>query len=217
MKMKESLKTHFLVEGWLVLLLCLGFGGALSAIQMKLHPIIEENKKNEIFRTIPGLIFKDYPSASTQAGSHAITPLFVKSQKQGGKRSYAVFQVKDPKGDIAGWAVRGAGQGYADRIELILGLSPSADTVTGLFILEQKETPGLGNKINEVKWREQFIGKKTESALSAVKGRAMKSNEIDAISGATISSVSVCRIINQMVADVKAPLKTKWDETRSDQ
>lgn len=211
--MPDQFKSNFLVQGWLVLLLCLGFGGTLSGVQMKLSPIIEENKKNEIFKIIPGLISADSKTAPDQKNPYSVAPFFMNTEKEGGKKSYAVFKVNHTEGGVAGWAVRAAGQGYADRIELILGLSPSADTITGLFILEQKETPGLGNKISDPRWRNQFIGKKTEDAIVAIKGKAANENEIDAITGATISSGSVCRIVNQIVEDVKTPLKAKLNET----
>ena len=49
------------------------------------------------------------------------------------------------------------GQGYADTIERLLGLSTDFRSITGLFVLDQKETPGLGNKIITDAWRSQFV------------------------------------------------------------
>jgi electron transport complex protein RnfG len=82
-----------------------------------------------------------------------------------------------------------------------------ADTISGLFILDQKETPGLGNKIIETGWRGQFIDKPADSALSVTKLGAATPLEIDAITGATISSDAVVQIVNMVLADVRPSLK----------
>jgi electron transport complex protein RnfG len=108
-----------------------------------------------------------------------------------------------------GWVAKASGQGYADKIELLLGLDPEAKSITGLFILEQKETPGLGNKIITDAWRSQFLDKKTDNPLVVVKGGAKVPNEIDAVTGATISSRSVTTIVNTAISDLRDPLAAK--------
>jgi electron transport complex protein RnfG len=102
--------------------------------------------------------------------------------------------------------VKTAGQGYSDKVELLLGLDPTFTKITGLFILEQKETPGLGNKMIFPEWRGQFIGKPTAPPLKVVKTGAQAKNEIDAITGATISSRSVVSIVNGAVQALREPL-----------
>ena len=62
------------------------------------------------------------------------------------------------------------------------------------------------NKIVESVWRQQFIGKGISRPLAVVKTGAIASHEIDSITGATISSRSVCTIINGAVSDLKDPL-----------
>jgi electron transport complex protein RnfG len=121
---------------------------------------------------------------------------------------YSVYEAKKD-GALAGWVVKTAGQGYADRIEVLIGLAPDAGSLTGLFVLDQKETPGLGNKIVTDEWRGQFVGKAVDRPLAAVKGGAKGGSEIDAITGATISSHAVTSIINTAVADLRQPLAEK--------
>jgi electron transport complex protein RnfG len=118
---------------------------------------------------------------------------------------YPVFRV-NRDGELAGWVVKAGGQGYADKIELLLGLDPALDTITGLFVLEQKETPGLGNKIILAHWRGQFTGKQTGEPLTVQKGGDASPVGIDAITGATISSRSVTAIVNQVVGGLKGHL-----------
>jgi electron transport complex protein RnfG len=98
------------------------------------------------------------------------------------------------------------GQGYADKIEILIGFDHALKTITGLFVLDQKETPGLGNKIIEPAWRGQFKDKSTQTPLSVVKTGAKAAHEINAITGATISSKSVTGIINSATGDLKKSL-----------
>ena len=108
-----------------------------------------------------------------------------------------------------GWVAKAAGQGYADKIELLVGLDSSAQALTGIFVLEQKETPGLGNKIVTNEWRSQFKGKGTARELVVVKGGAKAPHEIDSITGATISSKTVSDIVNATVNDLRSSLAAK--------
>jgi electron transport complex protein RnfG len=122
------------------------------------------------------------------------------------KTMYNVYEARYPDGNLAGWVTKAAGQGYADKIELLVGLEPSAQALTGIFVLDQKETPGLGNKIIEDDWRSQFKGKDTGREFVVVKGGAKAPHEIDALTGATISSRSVSDIVNATVNDLRGSL-----------
>ena len=126
-------------------------------------------------------------------------------EKPGRKVFYSVYAVSYA-GARKGWAIKTNGQGYADRIELLVGLNASLDRITGLFVLDQKETPGLGNKIVTDEWRGQFVNIPSAPALTVIKGGTGTATEIQAITGATISSRSVTGIINTAIADLKTPL-----------
>jgi electron transport complex protein RnfG len=137
-----------------------------------------------------------------------VSPLSVEVDKAGKTVRYSVYEAKTG-GQLDGWVAKTAGQGYADKIEMLIGFDPMMDKITGIFVLDQKETPGLGNKIVTDEWRSQFVGKSTDQLLMAVKGNAKAGNEIDAITGATISSKSVTDIINTAVKDLRNPLIEK--------
>lgn len=203
--MMERIRENYIVQGWLILMLCFFFGGSLSGIQVKLSPIIEENKVNETKQRVPELLLG--PSEAQQPLDLKLHTIEV--EKKGRKVFYNVYEARFADGKLAGWVTKASGQGYADKIELLLGFDPQLEKITGLFILEQKETPGLGNKIVTEKWRSQFAGKETKEILKVVKGGVKADNEIDAVSGATISSKSVTGIINTAVNDLKVPLSSK--------
>ncbi|MFO7557759.1 MAG: FMN-binding protein [Desulfobacterales bacterium] len=207
--MMEKLKQNYTIQAWLVLLLALFFGASLAGVQLVLAPKIKQNKMNETLQKVPNLI--PGPSQKERSGKMPrleIIPETVEVRKNGRKKFYSVFHASR-NGRPAGWVVKSSGQGYADRIELLIGFDPLVNAITGLFILEQKETPGLGNKIIQKEWTNQFLQKKTDQEITAVKTNAAASNEIDAITGATISSRSVCAIINNTVGDLKEVLNKK--------
>jgi len=105
---------------------------------------------------------------------------------------------KDGSGTVVGYATPVQGNGYQGAIRMILGIDIRLETMTGLVIFPNDETPGLGNRILEKPWRDQFAGLSPYPQVNYVKGRSReKPNEIQAITGATISSRSVVSAVNK--------------------
>jgi electron transport complex protein RnfG len=174
-----------LADAWLVIVLSLGFGGALAGVHVSLGERIRLNQLNETLSQIPQLV----PGS---AGGEAFG-------EAGGR---PVFKALDGSGQTKGYVIQARGQGFADVIQVLIGVDAEARQITGLYVLEQKETPGLGNKITEPAWCAQFKDKPAE-ALEAVKGNPAAPNQVRAVTGATISSVSVCQIVNDAVKALK--------------
>ena len=214
---QNRFQNNYILQAWLCISLALVFGISLAAVQAALGPVISANKLNETKEKVPEILLGREAAAKMEVAKQTfqITPRSVTVEKNGIKKMYSVFETRYDDGRLAGWVTKVSGQGYADRIELLLGLDPSIETITGLFILDQKETPGLGNKIVEPKWRNQFARKSTQHQLKVVKGGASASNEIDAVTGATISSDSVINIINKTIVDLKQPL-SKGDRAKKE-
>jgi len=103
---------------------------------------------------------------------------------------------------LIGFAVAYQRAGFQDAIRLIFGYDPRTKKVLGVKVLEHKETPGLGDKIE----KEPFLGpiRGQELELVAVKpGKGTGGpSEVDTITGATISSAWVIKIINEASASV---------------
>ena len=210
------LKTSSLVQAWLVLLLAVSFGVSLAGVQLALGPIIEANKINETLEKVPELVLGRDLAGKMAAQSQRleIAARRVAVAMADRDKTYSVYEARS-QDELRGWGVKARGQGYADTIELLVGLSPGLETITGLFVLDQKETPGLGNKIITEAWRGQFIGASAKGTLVVVKTGAAKPGEIDAVTGATISSKSVAAMINTAIGDLRKPLtatKKKGDE-----
>jgi electron transport complex protein RnfG len=74
-------------------------------------------------------------------------------------------------------------------------------------VLDQKETPGLGDNITTAGFRDRFRNAPTGQPLAVVKADPSRDNEIRALSGATISSESVAAIVNNALANCRGPLQ----------
>ncbi|MCB1880495.1 MAG: FMN-binding protein, partial [Gammaproteobacteria bacterium] len=115
------------------------------------------------------------------------------------KDDEVIFSGYDASGRLVGYAIAGAGPGFQDTIRLLYGYIPETREITGMEILESRETPGLGDKIyKDPAFVANFDSLSIDPEIRAVKkGKRSAANEIDAITGATISSKAVVRIINE--------------------
>jgi len=109
-----------------------------------------------------------------------------------------IYAGYDNKGALIGYAIPAEGAGYQDTISLIYGYEPKKHLIIGMEILDSRETPGLGDKIyKDADFRANFKALSIEPEIVLVKkGKKHDPNQVDAISGATISSKAVVRIIN---------------------
>jgi electron transport complex protein RnfG len=101
-----------------------------------------------------------------------------------------------PGSETIGFAIVAGEAGFQDVIQLIFGYDPKTRQLLGMKVLESKETPGLGDKIEK---DQAFVGqfRGAQAPLVGVKkGKRSGPREVDMITGATISSKAVIRIIN---------------------
>ncbi len=96
-------------------------------------------------------------------------------------------------GEFVGTAVKSYSDGgFTERIWLMVGFDKD-DKVYKVSVVEQKETPGLGTKMVEPKFKDQFNGKDPSGKLK-VKNDG---GDIDSITAATISSRAFCDAVNR--------------------
>lgn len=135
---------------------------------------------------------------------------------QGGGKTFYVG--KDASGKTVGIAFRAAGSGFQGEIAMMVGVTPDFEQVTGIAILEQIETPGLGSKIerdpsnreNPEWFTEQFQGVPTTPDITALKNETPdQPTEVQAITGATISSRAVVSILNRGIEQAKVIYETQ--------
>ena len=84
--------------------------------------------------------------------------------------------------------------GYGGDIQISLGIDKDGK-IQGFEILSISETVGLGMKADEDEFKSQFVGKNVE-LIEYTKAGATEENQIDALSGATITTSAVTEAVN---------------------
>lgn len=116
-----------------------------------------------------------------------------------------VYKALGADGAVAGYVMEvTSSQGYGGNIRLYEGITTEG-TLNGVSILEIAETPGLGMKADSV-LVPQFAGK-TVSSFTYTKTGAAADNQIDAISGATITTEAVTNAVNAGLLHFEKDLK----------
>lgn len=92
------------------------------------------------------------------------------------------------------------GRGLWGMIKGVITMDPDLVTIRNIKIIAQEETPGLGARIAEEAYLDQFKGKRVVPQLMLVlRRKAIDANEVDAISGATMSSDALVNILNEAI------------------
>lgn len=112
------------------------------------------------------------------------------------KNDRSFYEGYDEDGRKVGVAFIGSGPGYQGVIEVMVGSDPAQEEVLGISILEHEETPGLGARITETEYREQFRGKPF-TEYDVIRQEATEEDEIEGIAGATISAEAVANIVEE--------------------
>lgn len=95
-------------------------------------------------------------------------------------------------GQLVGTAISTkTNKAFSGSFSVMVGIKPDG-TLIGTSVLEHKETPGLGTKMTEPRFKDQFVGKNPVTFKIKVK---KDGGEIDAITAATISSRAFCDAI----------------------
>lgn len=112
-------------------------------------------------------------------------------------------------GETSGYCVSVTANGYGGPIEMIVGVDTDG-RVTGIKILSDSETPGLGSRAKEPAFSDSFKGKKPPLSVvkgggkaNATSGATAAGGQINAISGATVTSNAVVRGVNGAVERLK--------------
>lgn len=119
-----------------------------------------------------------------------------------------VYLGRDASGRLIGFAITTEEPGFQDIIKAIYGYDPVKDQIIGMEILESKETPGLGDKIfKDDAFRGNFTSLAVQPEIVSVKkGEKTRPNEVEAITGATISSKAVTRLLQKGMAAWRQPV-----------
>lgn len=118
-----------------------------------------------------------------------------------------VLKATDNNGNTIGYVFSATSpSGYGGDVKIAVGVSTITNKITGFTVLSHSETAGLGAKATNEDFKSQFEGKSADG-ISYTKTGAADDTEIDAISGATITSNAVCEAVNSALAVYNQQLK----------
>jgi Na+-translocating ferredoxin:NAD+ oxidoreductase subunit G len=166
--------------------ICVASGLTLGAVNQVTKKPIEL----QILNNIQGPALASVLGAFDQLENNPIEDSF-KLPSGTDKRGKEIFRTVFPakkNGRLYAVALEGTGKGFDGSIGVMVGINPQDDTLTGVGITEQSETPGIGSKIKEPVFTEQFRGKTLNDPTS-----------VDGISGATYSTRGTFEAVNNAV------------------
>jgi len=194
---------YFIEQSWLLIVASFIFGLLLAITNAAWQPRIIQNEIDKFNRLAGGML------TEATAFETAAEDVEVESAK-GKKIKTDIKKGASADGKCVGWAFICEGSGFADKIKLVLTVDAAFEKLAGFGVLASNETPGFGDKIKGDYFHSQFTGAPaTELTLSKTGDDKKIDNEIVAISGATVSSEAVVKIVNNYIKQIKTQLQTK--------
>ena len=130
----------------------------------------------------------------------------VKTDNSKGVEVSEIYEAKDASGNTVGYTLKVLPSGYGGTIELMVGIDSANGQVSGINIVSNSETAGLGAKATDPEFSDQYKGKPLEE-LSVLKNGTPGDTEIKAISGATITSTAVTNGVDAAIEVYNNSLK----------
>jgi electron transport complex protein RnfG len=184
---------------------------------------VSANKKIALERQV----FKVLPQAKSVveyvASAGGIKPSDGADAPAGSVKFYAAYGTD---GQLAGIAAEASSAGYADQVRILYGYDPAKQAIIGIGVVSMRETPGIGDKIlTDTNFLRNFEAldvslssdlKALANAVKTVKhGSKQHPWQIDAISGATVTSKAVGRGINESAQNLLPKLVPHLEQLRS--
>lgn len=197
--MKNNIKTAIFA-----VVLGIVCSSILTVANFYMAPFREANEKAEEIMNLFTVLSVPY---EPKANAKTLVEIFdnnIRHTEVGELSFYEYVKQSDDQESVMGIAVFFAGSGLWGPVKGVLALEPDLVTIKGIRFYQQEETPGLGGKIGSVEFQEQFINKKIISKdgepefMITKPGEAKAINEVDGISGASMTSDRVQVIIDTL-------------------
>lgn len=191
------MKEIFKLAG-ILMLVTAAAASALTLVNNLTKDKIEKQKRLAVKRSLV--------VALPIAARNAIHPV-----KKDNKILYYKGYAPEDTTKLIGYAFQASGKGYSSQIKTMVGIDTTGK-ICGIKIISQKETPGLGTKIEKIDFQEQFKNKMAEELKKVVpKQRAEREGGIGSITGATISSKAVTKSIRVAIDTTLALIRAEKD------
>lgn len=200
-KTKSTAAKNIIVL-FVVALVCVALLAVMNQVTAEPIAKAEANAKAEIYRSVysSAADFEEadmksapYSSYKSSDSSVIINSVILAKDKSNKQIGY-IFDVTSKNG-------------YGGDVEIAVGIT-NEGTLTAFKVISASETPGLGARASEDEYASQFSGLKAEKITFVKGGSANKANnEIDAISGATITTTATTQAVNEAINMYNAVLK----------
>jgi len=195
----------------------------LTFANTQLKKYIDQNKKLEVYENVLKVFDIPFSSEADFDEIERIYNAHISVEKRNGIDVYTGYETEAKTEDeLLGYAFKITGPGFWGKITGFLALKPGLETIRGITFFEHEETPGLGGRIDEKDFQQQFIGKKiypegsneplivisppgTDPFGDSVRNKPQ--NEVDAITGASETSRAVERFMNKCIKDFISVMK----------
>lgn len=183
--MNESLRMVIVLS-----LIAILSGGSLALVDNATRERIAENKVKALNEALKTLIPKGdkFNQINIPTTANPIT----------------AFQAMAAE-ETVGWGFLLSGPGFQDKIEIVAATNREVTELLGIEILDQKETPGLGAEMVKPFFKKQFVGLSVSKDIGYIKNVKPDagSNQVQALSAATISTEKLLIIINKNIKEIK--------------
>ena len=197
-----KLLKEFIEKSWLLIVSSFVFGLLLALTNSAWSGKIEENKTKKLSGLMGMLI--------TDANKFEVVMPKVRVDLGRGKFVETDIYRAVQNSQTAGFCFKAEGNGFADKIELVIAVDANFEKIIGFKVLASAETPGFGDKIAHSFYNDQYKGAPAGKLTLVSKGDdKVIDSEIVAISGATVSSTAVVNIFNNYLEQIKNQLTQK--------
>ena len=201
MPLKKPVSTFRLVA-------TLAVAGALAGllivlVNLQTKPIIDKYKAEQLKLAV----YEVLPGVDRYTTYYLVDETLAVSLPQGAKESEfkRIYVGYNTQNQVSGVAISRGESGFQDVVQIIFGFDPATGKLSGMKVLDSKETPGLGDKIfKDMTYVNQFFAGPDTPLIPVKPGKGKGlPGEIDTITGATISSKKLVEIINHALEEWK--------------
>lgn len=189
--------------------ICLVFGAGIAVVNYATLGLLARNATLHRNSVLCRAFLIDVPGASAEAFQRAVDDNLVESEIGPDGAQRTIFRRTTPGHESVGFLA--GGMGFWDRIEAVVVLTQDLKQIVNIQFMDQKETPGLGARIEEPGFTDQF--KDLQVAWDAAPDARIlvgassdpnARNRVDGITGATQTSLALMRFLNDELDLIRA-------------
>lgn len=203
-------KSPLYVLGFMAAI-CLVFGSGIAIVNYATQKPLAKNAAKHRNRVLCRAFMLDVRGNSAEAYQAAVETHLTTATVGAATEPRLVYRCTMPGREAIGFLFSGIG--FWDRIEGVLVLTPDLRQVLNVQFLDHKETPGLGARIEEPGFTDQFKGlvlawdnPQGQRLIIGAAPDPQARNRVDGITGATQTTMALMRCLNEELARIRAAM-----------